>query len=275
MNFFCKIFNLCLAIHIIVATPQNNDQLAIDRIQNVFGAPTPAGNADSRGGFDTVVLPEPENLAPTQSPMIITNNGQSCKCVPYWMCEPENSPKATTTDSRFFGEIDVRFTPDSCQDVLDVCCTPNREKEKGINPPPENLMQRPSGCGYRNVNGIDFALAGNFRGEAGFGEFPWTVALLSADTGCLCGGSLIHPSVVLTGAHCVFNLTAAELRIRAGEWDTQTTKERLLHQERNVRSVVTHPGFHKKSLANDIVSFINIYFLFIDLNKKLLFLRLC
>lgn len=244
---------MCLMFHFIIAIPQGNDQLAIDRIQNVFGSSSPPGNSANRGGFDTVVLPEPENLAPTQSPMIITNNGQSCKCVPYWMCEPENSP-STTTDSRFFGEIDVRFTPDSCQDVLDVCCASNRETKQGITPPPTNLVKQPSGCGYRNVNGIDFALAGNFRSEAGFGEFPWTVALLSADAGCLCGGSLIHPSVVLTGAHCVFNLTAGELRIRAGEWDTQTDKERLQHQERNVRQVINHPGFHKKSLANDIVS---------------------
>lgn len=32
-----------------------------------------------------------------------------------------------------------------------------------------------------------------------FGEFPWTTAILSQHTECLCGGSLIHPSVVLTG----------------------------------------------------------------------------
>lgn len=88
--------------------------------------------------------------------------------------------------------------------------------------------------------------------ESGFGEFPWTVALLS-NAECLCGGSLIHPSVVLTGAHCVFNLTENGLRIRAGEWDTQTTKERLPYQERGVQAIITHPNFHAKTLANDIV----------------------
>lgn len=64
---------------------------------------------------------------------------------------------------------------------------------------------------------------------------------------------MIHPSVVLTGAHCVFNLTERDLKVRAGEWDTQTTKERLPYQERNVKAVVVHQDFHSRSLANDIV----------------------
>jgi secreted trypsin-like serine protease len=151
-----------------------------------------------------------------------------------------------------------RFNPETCQDVLDVCCTPNRETNEVITPPapPQQLTQQPTGCGVRNVDGIDFTLTGNTRNEAGFGEFPWTVALLSQRTECLCGGSLIHPNVVLTGAHCVFNVTQRDLKVRAGEWDTQTTKERLPYQERNVQAIVVHPEFHVKTLANDVVGFL-------------------
>lgn len=40
--------------------------------------------------------------------------------------------------------------------------------------------------------------------EAGFGEFPWTVAIVNIeDDECVCGGSLIHPKAILTGNHCV------------------------------------------------------------------------
>lgn len=114
-----------------------------------------------------------------------------------------------------------------------MCCTPNRETSAPIvPPPPSNLNQQqptsqqgfvPSqqgippqqgispqqpqataGCGYRNEGGIDFSLAGNVNYEAGFGEFPWTTAILSQHTECLCGGSLIHPSVVLTGNKLFF-----------------------------------------------------------------------
>jgi kallikrein len=228
------------------------------RIKQVF-------NTDNRGGFGTIVTPEPNNLQPTQAPQVIPqSNGQSCKCVPYWSCK--NPPRTDATENRFYGEIDVRYNPESCQDVLDVCCSdgvgniaPAQEQNRPTPPPITNPNAPPPStiakrCGMRNVNGIDFTLVGNNNNEAGFAEFPWMVALLVSDRECLCGGSLIHPRVVLTGAHCVFNISQQALKIRAGEWDTQTTKERLPHQERNVVSVITHPDFNTRTLANDLVS---------------------
>jgi plasma kallikrein len=226
------------------------------RIRQVF-------NIDNRG-FETIVTPEPI-VQPTESPQVLQNtNGQSCKCVPYWSCA--NPPRADTTENRIFGEIDVRYNPESCQDVLDVCCPSTTgggiapAQEQKVTPPPITNPNAPppattaTRCGIRNVNGIDFTLVGNNNNEAGFAEFPWMVALLVSDRECLCGGSLIHPRVVLTGAHCVFNISQQALRVRAGEWDTQTTKERLPHQERNVVSIITHPDFNTKTLANDLVS---------------------
>ena len=149
-----------------------------DRIQRVFST----GN---RGTFDMIVTPEP-NVQPTQSPQYIQNgNGGSCKCVPYYEC-PE-TPNADTTESRFFGEIDVRYNPESCQDVLDVCCPMGGQSSVPI-APPQNQMAKPppiinpntqqasvnNTCGVRNVNGIDFTVVGNGN-EAGFAEFPWMV----------------------------------------------------------------------------------------------------
>lgn len=42
-----------------------------------------------------------------------------------------------------------------------------------------------------------------------------------------------------------------ELKIRAGEWDTQTKNEIYPHQDRDVETVVVHERFHSGALYND------------------------
>lgn len=147
-----------------------------------------------------------------------------------------------------------------CRDVLDTCCRSGMETTQSIDPPVAIQTHRPSvaGCGYRNVDGIDFSLKGSTN-EAGFGEMPWMAAILARNVECLCAGSLIHPQIVLTGARCVYNLTQDAITIRAGEWDTQTVKERLPFQERKVEQIIVHPEFHQKSLANNIVRKLKLF----------------
>lgn len=62
----------------------------------------------------------------------------------------------------------------------------------------------------------------------------------------------IQLDVVLTAAHCVDRKEAKGLKIRAGEWDTQTTNEIYPHQDRPVREYVTHPGYYRGGLYNDV-----------------------
>lgn len=67
-----------------------------------------------------------------------------------------------------------------------------------------------------------------------------------------CGGSLIHPSVVMTVAHCVVDLNVHDLLIRAGEWDTQTRNEPYPHQDRAATEIIIHEKYTPGSHFNDI-----------------------
>lgn len=65
-------------------------------------------------------------------------------------------------------------------------------------------------------------------------------------------GSLIHPNVVLTAAHCVHGKSADSLEVRLGEWDTQTTQEIFPHSDHQIESIIVHPEFGAANLYNDV-----------------------
>ncbi|KAG8238366.1 hypothetical protein J437_LFUL018348 [Ladona fulva] len=182
----------------------------------------------------------------------------ACECVPYYLCQNDT----IIDDGSFL--IDIRIDGGPCANYLDVCCgTPPLVGPPTSKPPPLDHKQ---GCGIRNPEGIGFRITGDQDGEAQFGEFPWMVAVLRVEqvdppegeesTQSLnvyqCGGSLIHPKVVLTGAHCVHGKQDIHLKIRAGEWDTQTKNEIYGFQDRDVESIVIHENFKDKNLFNDV-----------------------
>ncbi|XP_062552011.1 phenoloxidase-activating factor 2-like [Armigeres subalbatus] len=133
-----------------------------------------------------------------------------------------------------------------------------RGLEEDISKPPiVPVLDNPT-CGKRNPDGIGFRIAGG-KDESEYGEFPWMVAILQqeqvrdhVENVYVCGGSLINPSVVLTAVHCVLNKSPNQLKVRAGEWDTQTKNELFAHQDRQVIEIVIHPDYFKAGLYNDI-----------------------
>ena len=42
--------------------------------------------------------------------------------------------------------------------------------------------------------------------------------------------------------------------VRCGEWDTQSTNEPVLHQDRVVKKIMLHPGYTSERLAHNDVS---------------------
>ncbi|CAK1587598.1 unnamed protein product [Parnassius mnemosyne] len=225
-------------------------------IKQIFGDP------------NSMTTANPVAQASTLVPGISDNNGgdKSCKledgsigeCVRYYLCNGNNS---VITDG--IGIIDIRVRDGPCASYMDTCCLPpdTRDITNPITPPPPTQPER-LGCGWRNTDGVGFRITGDKDGEAKFGEFPWMVAVLKIEpvndnepngqklNVYVGGGSLIHPSVVLTAAHYVAGAKA--LRARAGEWDTQTTKEIYPYQDRDVARIEVHKDFNKGNLFYDI-----------------------
>lgn len=174
MKIILYALSICLyGINTVVAVPQRIRQQTttvqpapdIQRaIEEVFSTPSSATPPNNRG-FDKIVTPEP-NFVPTTAPQTLVTNGEQCTCVPYHRCDPtNNSVKDTLANDAAigFGLIDIRFDPEDCQDVLDVCCRGVDQRQETIVPPPiENKPTRASGCGIRIVGGLDFKITGAF-----------------------------------------------------------------------------------------------------------------
>ncbi|XP_059056486.1 phenoloxidase-activating factor 2-like [Achroia grisella] len=213
---------------------------------NVFGTPpTPSKSGNTSPKLEEITI------RPTDKNEFVDKNGESCKCVPYYLCDSNlvgvdvNNVSATG-----WGSCDSRFGEDECQESVERCCTSPKDEKDVVVPTPRPLR----GCGYRNPKGVDFTIAGGSGAEAEFGEFPWVVALINSKNDSYIGvGVLIHPQVVMTGAHVVHDYATGSVKIRAGEWDTQTTRERLKSVEKLVVDNSSHPDFLRKSVKNDVV----------------------
>nr|XP_021197589.2 phenoloxidase-activating factor 2 isoform X2 [Helicoverpa armigera] len=222
----------------------------------IFGTPpTPPLGPGTKRNEDITVKP-------TEGPTThVDENGKSCQCVPYYLCDANNvGVDVNNASVTGWGVLDIRFGEDDnqrqCQESVEVCCSVPRDPADVPKPDPKPKPGHPVGCGYRNPKGLGgITITGNTGGETQFGEFPWVVAVMSQNGSYAGVGVLIHPQVVMTAAHIAFKFGSnliQNLKIRAGEWDTQTTKEIYPFQERTVQDYYINENFMPKSLKNDV-----------------------
>ncbi|XP_043201698.1 uncharacterized protein LOC122370294 [Amphibalanus amphitrite] len=183
-------------------------------------------------------------------------------CVPYYLCKDGDivTDGAGLIDMRFGGDDEDSKSNSQCPNFLDVFCrVPLTEPDPDILGELTEYEYQPS-CGHRNPEGVSIILDGFKEGESQFGEFPWMGILLEDELldydqviqRYVCGCSLIHPQVIMTGAHCINGKDPAKLTVRLGDWDTQNDKEIFPHEHHRVVDMEIHERFNSANLRYDV-----------------------
>ncbi|XP_045465522.1 phenoloxidase-activating factor 2-like [Harmonia axyridis] len=192
------------------------------------------------------------------TPVILqTSKPSNCQCVPKHMCIDNNSG-ANIKDL-----VDIRVLDVKCENQSEICCLSLRRrpmhkvllelKDESEEPASAEIYEPPvfDSCGH------EIALTERIVGGkmVTIGELPWTTAILFKDQKYWkfsCAGSIIHPQVVLTAGHCVYQYTIEGLRVRAGDIDNDADFEPYPHQDSVIIEKIVHQHFNPRTLKNDI-----------------------
>lgn len=189
----------------------------------------------------------------------------SYRCVPYYQCDDgeiitDGGPGLIDLRGNFGLEIELDPDNSKCKGDLEVCC---RLPEAYGEPLKPKVLPYTSKCGTRNENGIGVRITNDqYKAKTQFGEFPFMCAVLEEQVIngqkknlFVAGASLIAPGVAMTAAHSVDDYTkpnANPLKVRCGEWDTQTTNEPAPHQDRYVNKININPSYSNTNYSSDI-----------------------
>ncbi|KAK7080485.1 Transmembrane protease serine 6 [Halocaridina rubra] len=88
---------------------------------------------------------------------------------------------------------------------------------------------------------------------ANVGEFPYLVSIQDISLGTdrhFCGGAIYSDSYILTAAHCLIDISPANIKVVAGEHDRGVSEGN--EQITYVTEMISHPNFNVDTYLNDI-----------------------
>ncbi|XP_045530298.1 phenoloxidase-activating factor 2-like [Pieris brassicae] len=189
----------------------------------------------------------PPPLPDTNETCILKSGGEG-RCMPINLCGDTSSSKVVP--------IEVHK---ECKHYMDICCSAIKEDDENNPVITDANHEADVSCGKHNPNGIQMSTVVDNDSEAKFAEFPWIAAVFVMKQRKLRrvymgAGSIIHPEVVLTAAH----ITGGVMSVRAGEWDSMSSKELFDHQDIDVGEIVVHELYtpHRKNMQYDIAMLI-------------------
>ncbi|XP_033153896.1 phenoloxidase-activating factor 2 [Drosophila mauritiana] len=175
--------------------------------------------------------------------------GQNMECVPRKLC------RDNIINDSGISLINPRISPIQCSKSLYRCCAVDQKVDDNESP---YLVKQANfkykNCGYSNPKGLipDNDKFPYSEDVSIFGEFPWMVGIFTGRQEFLCGGTLIHPQLVVTTSHNLVNETVDTLVARAGDWDLNSLNEPYPHQGSRIKEIIMHSEFDPNSLYNDI-----------------------
>ncbi|XP_034479032.1 phenoloxidase-activating factor 2 isoform X2 [Drosophila innubila] len=185
----------------------------------------------------------------TEEPSGYESCGLNMECVPRKLCQDN----VINDDGHFIVNPRIGETP--CRRALDRCCAIDQQAPANESSYLSALGSfKYQGCGWSNPKGL-IPDQDNYEYATDvslFAEFPWMVALITGRNQYVCGGTLIHPQLVLTSAHNIKNHTVHTLVARAGEWDLNSLDEPHEHQARRIKQIIPHEEFDPEAFFNDI-----------------------
>ncbi|XP_065335757.1 serine protease gd-like [Cloeon dipterum] len=109
----------------------------------------------------------------------------------------------------------------------------------GRKPTAESRRKRDNDDFSEDLSPIHHVFGGSTAQESGH---PWHAYIENEETGTICGGTLISPTVVLTAAHCLYGSKAEDFIVVLGMYDKrQRTAPGV--QRTKVHSLIVHPKY--------------------------------